>query len=105
MTDYNDGEWHLWNGSRECPVHPKSKVDCVWHHEVNNCCGSDEEISAKLCDWPNIIKFRVVAEHKHPREYWYDPGNGKVYRRGIWHDDTHYKSKGYILLREVRDDE
>ena len=30
MTNYNDGKWHGWNGG-ECPVHPKSMVDAVWH--------------------------------------------------------------------------
>lgn len=30
MTNYNDGNWHRWDGIGHCPVHSDSEVE-VWH--------------------------------------------------------------------------
>jgi len=71
MTDYNDGEWHGWNGG-ECPVHPKSVVD-VKFNDGEEC----EEEEAEVWDWEThfvkIIAFRVTkpyVEPPKPREFW-----------------------------------
>ena len=85
MTNYNDGNWHGWNGG-ECTVYPKSKVEVV----VRDPDGLIrlEAGYAQLLRWEylechsNIIAFRVVKEHREPREWWlcggaiymYDPG-------------------------------
>jgi hypothetical protein len=62
MTDYNDGEWHEWNGG-ECPVDPRAWVE-VWYD-----CGvfdDSEEIQAGELDWSHnptffpITRFRVI---------------------------------------------
>lgn len=71
MTNYNDGFWHGWNGG-ECPVHPRSVVEIVYQDD--GVYHSSEAI-ASHCDWDNefsypIIAFRVVKEHKVPREFW-----------------------------------
>ena len=77
MTDYNDGNWHGWNGG-ECPVHPKSVVDAVWPS------GMDDKKSyrnaRKAKDFPWIVGgaltpflFRVTkpyVELPKPREFW-----------------------------------
>jgi len=75
MTNYNDGNWHIWNGG-ECPVHPKSVVEArirlpsasnwdaqersacewAWHHDINKD--------------TDIIAFRVVKEYREPRDFW-----------------------------------
>ncbi len=65
MTDYNDGEWHGWNGG-ECPVNPEAVVDVV----SINYDGSPERdtsnyaLAADHCwvhdDDGDIIAFRVV---------------------------------------------
>jgi hypothetical protein len=63
MTDYNDGEWHGWNGG-ECPVDPRAWVE-VWY----DCGGFDdsEETQAGDIDWSNaaeidpITRFRVIT--------------------------------------------
>ena len=77
MTDkpnYNDGNWHGWNGG-ECPVHPKSRVDFVWHDPNFGTAGvcydreAIEEVGPILA-WAHVVKFRVVKEHREPRVMW-----------------------------------
>ena len=64
MTNYNDGNWHGWNGG-ECPVHTKSRVD------IAGSWGITRNVSAYKIAWHNcIIAFRVVKEHREPREWW-----------------------------------
>lgn len=95
MTDYNDGKWHGWNGG-ECPVHPKSELEAVcvstmpggygrvtWRHAGDMTW--DSETSA-------IIAFRVVKEHRKPREWWVDPSTDMAYD---------YPSTGWMHVREV----
>lgn len=72
MTNYNDGLWHGWNGG-ECPVHPNSVVEAVW-----TACGGavrSEQRKARNFAWganaSRIIAFRVVKEHREPREIWH----------------------------------
>ena len=71
MTNYNDGKWHGWNGG-ECPVHPKTVVDVFF---ADGQKGSSKE-EAKGLRWSrissigDIVAFRVVKEHREPREYW-----------------------------------
>lgn len=76
MTDYNDGNWHGWNGG-ECPVHPKSVVD-VRLFGGGRAAKYD---SAGLYSWThslafsdeNIVKFRVTKPYVEPpklREFW-----------------------------------
>jgi len=64
MTNYNDGNWHGWNGG-ECPVHPKSVVDA--REEI----GVRWLSQAENCDWHSMRgAFRVVKEYREPRECW-----------------------------------
>ena len=74
MTNYNDGEWHGWNGG-ECPVHPKSKVEAVWHDPRQNSAGVTGPRQAKVDNeptlaWAHVVKFRVVQEYHDPQEWW-----------------------------------
>jgi hypothetical protein len=67
-TDYNDGNWHGWNGG-ECPVHPEAEVT------IATTCGMKNfDTLAKMCSWDRlvnpIVAFRVTKEHKVPQEYW-----------------------------------
>lgn len=67
MTNYNDGNWHGWNGG-ECPVHPQSVVTIKW-----SCNGVEATERAKRFDsWHGgeICAFRVVKAHRAPREWW-----------------------------------
>ena len=72
MTDYNDGNWHGWNGG-ECPVHPETTVEVRYED------GSYDGIViakgceygwAKLANKRGICAFRVIKEHREPREVW-----------------------------------
>lgn len=83
MTNYNDGKWHIWNGG-ECPVHPKTLVAAIWSgiggmHENDEVRGVvrkaedfQEECWKHLTEYghADIIAFRVIKEHKEPREFW-----------------------------------
>ena len=82
MTNYNDGNWHGWNGG-ECPVHPKSIVEAVWHDPKANRAGvsrqrpAREEVGPTLA-WQHVVKFRVIKEHREPREFWLVPNSGDI---------------------------
>ena len=83
MIDYNDGNWHGWNGG-DCPVHPESVVEV----ELFSGGKAAKYNSAGLYSWvhiwaypyDNIVKFRVTkpyVEPPKPREFWineYDCG-------------------------------
>ena len=75
MTNYNDGKWHGWNGG-ECPVHPESEVEGVYLDEDGKPdFRSPVRDDAAIFDWAweyafRLIAFRVVKEHKEPREFW-----------------------------------
>lgn len=67
MTNYNDGNWHGWNGG-ECPVHPDTVVEYqCYARGVVKASGLAWEHDGTECD---IIAFRVTKEHKEPREFW-----------------------------------
>lgn len=64
MINYNDGQWHGWNGG-ECPVSAKAKVKWATDDGFYG-----ESIAEKL-DWSqgtNICAFRVTRHA--PRELW-----------------------------------
>ncbi len=65
MTNYNDGKWHGWNGGK-CPVDPRSIVQVVGGWEL----AWETVAHHSAVAWENVIAFRVVKEHKEPREYW-----------------------------------
>ena len=80
-VDYNDGNWHGWNGG-ECPVHPKSVVDvCL----IDRACVEGETAERWFWDKEStrIRAFRVIkpyVEPPKPREFWINEyPNGKCY--------------------------
>lgn len=100
MTDYNDGRWHGWNGG-ECPVHPQTVVEIAMRER-----GVAEE-AAEQWFWDGdrcrIVAFRVVKEHREPREWWIVPG-----RTEMPYSIPGYDTKpcvGAVRVREVFDDE
>ena len=96
MTDYNDGKWHGWNGG-ECPVHPKSVVQIQTVVGVLNGANQSDLAAGGRC-WErnigdaSIVAFRVIKEHREPREYPIDPRVSTVW---FSHED------GLIHVREV----
>lgn len=76
MTNYNDGKWHGWNGG-ECPVHPGSEIEAVYTR--SECFKGIVSDVAKAFSWEDgeyslgLVAFRVVKEHREPKEYTIDP--------------------------------
>lgn len=100
MTNYNDGAWWGWNGG-ECPVHPKTVVEYVWKYEGNvgrhkRLAGEGEDRNRPA--WENqVIAFRVIREHREPREVWMRQG----ILSGEWHM-CREGADGAVLFREVQ---
>lgn len=74
MTNYNDGNWHGWNGG-ECPVHPKSEVEGIYLDDGDTTDESPVSDVAVAFDWIyenkfKLIAFRVVKAYREPREFW-----------------------------------
>lgn len=75
MTDYNDGNWHGWNGG-ECPVHPKSIIQAVRGTDGDADVVTWEAGNFQASNWIDdgrsysVIAFRVVKEYREPREFW-----------------------------------
>lgn len=80
MTDYNDGKWHAHNGG-ECPVHHKTVVEIQTYGDGG---GNNEGAASSFLwskeDWRGnpIIAFRVLKEHKEPREFWLSKSDGWI---------------------------
>ena len=106
MTDYNDGKWHGWNGG-ECPVHHDTLVEVVY---VYDSAAMDKGSAGYYC-WETgrglpIVAFRVVKEHKEPREFWLEVDQWKnimylhekkPHEVSSWHSLVH--------VREVLDED
>ena len=76
MTEpnYNDGKWHGWNGGK-CPVHPESVVEFIWPSFLDKEHTFRETRKASGFSWSvggdaRAFLFRVVKEHREPREGW-----------------------------------
>lgn len=100
MTNYNDGNWHGWNGG-ECPVHPETLVEFIALADGVPWFNNRE---AKYCVWrdgdTSIIAFRVVREYRKPREWWLC--NGRVYDSRINADCASFGQGDEIIhVREV----
>lgn len=77
MTNYNDGKWHVWDGM-ECPVHPESEVEMVWPSimypdKANRKTRVAKQFGWKACGDDVPCLFRVIKEHREPKEYTIDP--------------------------------
>ena len=77
MTNYNDGKWHGWNGG-ECPVDVESIVEGMYLRDDMPAPESPCTDRAGHFDWEyeaanTLIAFRVIKEHREPKEYTIDP--------------------------------
>lgn len=76
MTNYNDGRWHGFNGEK-LPLHNKTQIIAVVQVEFE-----EVEIWRRMvgeAPWKNIIAFRVIREHREPREFWISLNNGGIF--------------------------
>lgn len=74
MSNYNDGKWHGWNGG-ECPVHPESTIETVFSNGTMRGPLRGASFLAEAWGEGGIIAFRVVKEHREPREFWISKHN------------------------------
>lgn len=93
MTNYNDGDWHGWQGG-ECPVHPKTGIVVKWRDGIE-APETEAGVFAKS-HWQDaaIVAFRVVKEHREPREFWISEGALMAYGHPV-------EIQGLIRVREV----
>ena len=93
MTNYNDGDWHGWDGG-DCPVHPESMVEhrAAYSHIIG-------PYPAKNNIWGRPLLFRVTKEHKEPREWLISMSTLHVQSvpSGFKHDGP----SDYVHVREV----
>lgn len=97
MVNYNDGNWHGWNGG-ECPVHPETTV-----HFINIHGYSEEGHVADDIYWGDPLLFRVIKEYKEAREFWINVKTGgmvEIKKYTLAPPDP--ASSGYIRVREVK---
>lgn len=98
--NYNDGNWHGWNGG-ECPVHPKSKVEVVIRDPeglIRSNAGYVQLLRWEYLEgYPNIIAFRVVKEHREPRDFWLDTVTQQVFYSEVVSSDK----RRIVHVREV----
>ena len=63
MTDYNDGNRHIWHGGK-CPVHEESEVK-VWLEKYE-----PENHMAGHVDWLSVVMFAVTKPYAEPKVIW-----------------------------------
>jgi hypothetical protein len=93
--DYNNGNWHPWTGG-DCPVHPDSIVDVMFHdgHIAIGLDADEWDWSLDICT--NIVAFKVTKEFKaEPREFWINTFSYSTRRNKPEDMD------GWIHVREV----
>ena len=61
MTDYTDGQWHIWQGKNgdQCPVDPESRIDIQYWQGP----GYKGE-RAGFFDFQDTLMFRVTKAVK-----------------------------------------
>ncbi len=99
--DYNDGNWHGWNGG-ECPVHSETVVEYVYMSEGAPI---NEQDAAKHIRWDNgflfpVIAFRIIKEHREPREWWISREPGCL-PEVHGHNPMYHSGVEVIHVREV----
>lgn len=96
--NYNDGLWHGWNGG-ECPVHPETVVEVVW---LDKTAPKRETLIALNFVWDDeiskVVAFRVVKEHREPREWFVFVKEGFVVGHTVGRDDPDLE---VVKVREV----
>lgn len=106
MTDYNDGKWHGWNGGDMKPasVHEETVIDYVWFDECDEreLCGTRKNVRASAgVGWSQVVKFRVIKEHKEPRECLVNFETMQFRFSTGPLNDAKYLDAGYVYAREV----
>ena len=104
MTNYNDGEWHGWNGG-ECPVHPETVVEATTKEFGFVSTKAGDYYGWEKGHGNPILAFRVIKEHKEhvkPREFWVSNNDGYAHEtlESVLLDPLTEKH-GWVHVREV----
>lgn len=82
--DYNDGQWHGWNG-KECPVHPKSMIEIKFLNIHGRPMGPDHRRADRYA-WhlpppARVLEFRVITPFvPKPKRAVFWLTNGRVFQ-------------------------
>ena len=96
------GPWIGWNGG-ECPVHPDTVVQAVRGTSEDADCETWPAGQFQKSNWSDmggthsIIAYRIIKEHKEPREMWL-----KYDSLDVWLECTK-SDEGAVLFREVKE--
>ena len=101
---YEENVWHGWNGG-ECPVHPKTIVEILFYDGVTAESWSDSDMAGDF-DWSLAasvlpVAFRVIKEHREPREVLMDT-NGAYWDALSVSPDA---PGPFVKFREVMEDD
>ena len=84
QVNYNDGNWHRWDGATKCPVHKETEVEVNYIDGEGDANGGT--LIANSFNWGSndepIVAFRVTKEYVapvEPREFWVVPAIGKCF--------------------------
>ena len=85
QVNYNDGNWHRWDGATKCPVHKETEVEVNYIDGEGDANGGT--LIANSFNWGSndepIVAFRVTKEYVapvEPREFWVVPETGKCFK-------------------------
>jgi len=80
VTDYNDRCWHGWAKREKPPLHDLTRIERVYINgagQIMDDSKSGSSASVGSTCWDNdlypssvILAFRIIKEHKEPREFW-----------------------------------
>lgn len=106
MTNYNDGDWHGWNGG-ECPVHPESVVEVVFErqHDFYSVVCEAKDVDWDIREDEKVIVFRVVKAYREPREIWVNEGQNGLSGWAHSSEENAVTSRcyGHIATRRFRE--
>jgi len=72
MAEYKVGKWYPHTMLKECPVHPKTRVEVCWLGWVDKDVATDFDWheSAERFEWEDVAAFKVVEEYQEPLVLW-----------------------------------
>jgi hypothetical protein len=97
---YNTGEWYPFDKKR-VPVNKKSVVQVLTRYG-----GTSEEMIASNVYWGStseVIAFKIIKEHKEPREFWL-VRNADSVRYNVINQKPNFGWKEIIHVKEVKDE-
>ena len=105
MTNYNDGNWHVWAKHEKPPLHDLTRIKRVYinvHGDLRE--DVKQDFSVHSCSWSGdgvVLAFRVVKEHREPLSGQMIWNSGRSCFEMCLHPDAGYRHGDTIHVREV----